>query len=50
MEEDFFIIRPASGQRLPLGRRELPDPRPDIFPANPKVGQVISTYGAPQYV
>jgi hypothetical protein len=50
MEEDFFIIRPASGQRLPLGRRKIPDPRPDIFPTTPKVGLVISTFGAPQYV
>jgi len=50
MEEDFFIIRPASSQRLALGRREIPDPRPDILPTNPKVGLVISTYAAPQYV
>ena len=50
MEEDFFIIRPASGDRLALGRREIPDPRPDILPGVPKVGLVISTYSALPYV
>ena len=50
MEEDLFIIRPANGRRLALGRREVPDPRPDIFPSGPRVGLVISTYSALPYV
>lgn len=50
MEEDFFILRPATGQRLPLGRRQLPDSRPDIFPATPKAGLVISTYAGLPYI
>lgn len=50
MEEDFFIIRPSAGQRLALGRREIRDPRPDIFPNLPRVGLVISTYAALPYV
>jgi hypothetical protein len=49
MEEDFFIIRPGE-QRLALGRREIPDPRPDIFPNRPRIGLAISTYAAPAYV
>ena len=50
MEEDFFIDRPATGERLPLGKRTLPDPRANILPDKPKVGLVISTYGALGFV
>jgi hypothetical protein len=45
MTEDFFFIRPATGEKIHLGARQLPDPRPNIFPTPPKVGLVISTYG-----
>lgn len=49
MEEDFFILR-SGGERLALGRRELPDPRPDLFLKPPRIGLVISTYAAMAYV
>src|SRR5690242_15452157 len=50
MEEEFFIIRPASGERVGLGARRLPEARGDIFPDKPRVGLVISTYGGAPWV
>jgi hypothetical protein len=50
MEEDFFILRLTTGEQWPLGKRTLPDARPDIFPPHPKVGMVISTFGGAPYV
>jgi hypothetical protein len=50
MTEDFYFIHPKSGQRVLVGARSLPDPRPDVFPLKPKVGLVIGTYGGEAYV
>ncbi len=50
MEEDFFIVRPGTGERVALGRRKFPEARGEIFNGEPKVGVVISTFGGMPYV
>ena len=48
--EDIFFIRPASNQRIPVGRRILANPLEKLYPDVPRIGLVISTFGAVPYV
>src|SRR5277367_2672062 len=50
MTEPFFFVRPATGQRLAVGERLLPNPLEKVFLTTPKVGLVISTFAAAPYV
>jgi hypothetical protein len=48
--EDFFFVRPASNEKIRVGERDLGNPLEKLYTGVPKVGLVISTYGAPAYV
>jgi hypothetical protein len=48
--EDFFFVRPASNEQIPVGPRDLGNPVEKLYTGVPKLGLVISTFGAPAYV
>ena len=48
--EDFYFERPQTSERVHVGRRLLPSNQPRLFTGKPRIGLVISTYGAPAYV
>src|SRR5579862_8402358 len=50
MTEDFYFVRPLTGRKDLIGQRVLPNPSEKIFSESPKVGLVISTFGAAPYV
>ena len=50
MTEDFYFVRPKTGQRLLLGQRTVPSTQESIFTTPPRLGLVISTYGSPAHV
>jgi hypothetical protein len=49
-KEPFFFERPKAAERSSLGDRLLPNSRSRWFGEKPRVGLVISTYGAAPYV
>lgn len=50
MTEEFFFLRPLTDQRLAVGRRVLPNQAQAIFTSPPRIGLVITTYGAAPHV
>lgn len=50
MTEDFYFIRPKTGQRILIGPRRLPNPREKIFESPPSIGLVITTAGSVPYI
>jgi hypothetical protein len=48
--EDLSFIRPATGERIAVGPRVQGSPVEKLFTGVPKVGLVISTFGALPYV
>src|SRR5580658_5958744 len=50
-KEDFFFLRPKTDERTLVGQRELPNAQKKLFSSDrPKIGLVISTFGAVPYV
>jgi hypothetical protein len=50
MTEDFYFVRPKTGQRVLIGQRPVANPTEKIFTLPPRIGLVISTFGSPLYV
>ena len=50
MTEDFYFLRPKTGEKILIGQRPVPNPQEKIFTSPPKLGMVISTFGSLPYV
>lgn len=48
--KDFFLERPQTAERIHLGQRLMPSELPRLYTGKPRVGLVITTYGAAPYV
>ena len=48
--EDFYFERPAANERTLVGQRMLPSAQAKLFAQRPRVGLVISTFGAAPFV
>jgi hypothetical protein len=50
MTEDFYFLRPTTGERILVGQRPVLNPQEKIFTQPPRLGLVISTFGSVPYV
>jgi len=50
MTEDFYFLRPKTGEKVLVGQRPVANPQEKIFPQSPRLGLVISTFGSVPYV
>lgn len=50
MTEDFYFLRPNTGEKVLVGQRPVPNPQDKIFQQPPRLGLVISTFGSVPYV